>query len=194
MNLSAVLLAGGESQRMGRDKARLEISGQPFWRMQLNLLRKLQPLEIFISARADPAWCPADVQLILDAPPSRGALSGLAATLTQMRGSHLLALAIDMPFMSERWLRHLCGLAAKSRGAIPAIGHRLEPLAAIYPAEAVGEFEAALSSNDFSLQTLARHLVGSSKLNLIPVPSFDEGLFRNLNAPDDLPASTTLQA
>ena len=45
MNISAVLLAGGESRRMGQDKATLLFRGKPLWQIQLELLRKLEPAE-----------------------------------------------------------------------------------------------------------------------------------------------------
>src|ERR687892_190853 len=53
MNISAVLLAGGQSRRMGRDKAIILFRGKPLWQIQLGLLRKLQPAEIFVSAGND---------------------------------------------------------------------------------------------------------------------------------------------
>jgi len=186
MELSAVLLVGGVSRRMGRDKATLEICGRSLWRTQLELLWTLQPEKIFVSARTDPAWRPPEVQLVLDAPPSRGPLSGLAATLEQVRGSHLLGLAVDLPFMTERWLRFLCNQVEAGCGAIPIIGDRLEPLVAIYPIEARDAFAAAINGTDFSLQTLARRLVDQSKLRLVAVAKADEPLFRNLNRPEDL--------
>src|SRR5438094_3891549 len=136
MNISAVLLAGGESRRMGEDKATLLFHGKPLWQIQLELLRKLDPAEIFVSARTDPAWRPDDVQFVADDSPSRGPLSGLAASLNLMRGTHLLALAIDMPFMSESYLRSLCLEIEPGRGVLPKIDNRAEPLAAIYPREA----------------------------------------------------------
>src|SRR5213083_1788480 len=107
-DISAVLLAGGESRRMGRDKATLLFRGKPLWQIQLELLRNLEPAEIFVSARADPAWRPADVQFVPDELPSRGPLSGLTATLARIRSSHLLVLAIDMPSIDEDHLRCLC--------------------------------------------------------------------------------------
>jgi molybdopterin-guanine dinucleotide biosynthesis protein A len=55
MNISAVLLAGGQSRRMGRDKATILFRGKSLWQIQLDLLHKLQPAEIFVSARTDPA-------------------------------------------------------------------------------------------------------------------------------------------
>src|SRR6516165_1804185 len=101
VTFSAVLLAGGESRRMGTDKATFLFRGKPLWQIQLETLRALRPAEIFVSARTDPTWRPNDMPFIADIPPSCGPLSGLAASLDQMRTTHLLALAIDMPWMSK---------------------------------------------------------------------------------------------
>jgi molybdopterin-guanine dinucleotide biosynthesis protein A len=185
--LSAVLLAGGESRRMDRDKATISYQGKPLWQIQLELLRKLEPAEILISARTDPAWRPADVQFVPDAFPSRGSLSGLAASLDRLSTSHLLALAIDMPWMTEKYLKLLCAAIEPGCGVVPKIGDRAEPLAAIYPREANGDFRNALTGADFSLQTLVRHLLAAGKLQEISVPEQAKKLFLNVNTPSDLP-------
>jgi molybdopterin-guanine dinucleotide biosynthesis protein A len=186
MNLSAVLLAGGESRRMGRDKATILFRGKPLWQIQLDLLRMLNPKEIFVSARTDPAWRPADVHFVSDIPPSRGPLSGLAASLDRMCGTHLLALAVDMPLMSQKYLRHLCDKIEPHVGVVPRIHGRAEPLAAIYPREAATEFQGALAATDFSLQTLVRHLLDTGKLRELSVTEQDRKLFRNVNEQADL--------
>ncbi len=142
MKISAVLLAGGESRRMGTDKATLSFRGKPLWQIQLNLLRKLEPAEIFVSARTDPAWRPRDVHFVADDSPSRGPLSGLAAALAQMHTKHLLTLAIDMPFMTEKYLKFLCGQIEPGCGVLPKIDNRAEALATIYPQEAAAEYSA----------------------------------------------------
>ncbi|MEY2480307.1 MAG: molybdenum cofactor guanylyltransferase [Verrucomicrobiota bacterium] len=192
MNISAVLLAGGESRRMGTNKATLEFQGAALWQIQFELLRKLEPVQIFVSARADPAWRPREAQFVGDESPSRGPLSGIAATLAKMGTSHLLALAIDMPFMSEDFLRALCNLAAPGRGVLPMIGDWAEPLAAIYPAEVYVDLASALSGADFSLQSVTKRLLKTRKLSALPIAPGDEHLFRNLNEPDDLSLSAGL--
>jgi molybdenum cofactor guanylyltransferase len=186
MNISAVLLAGGESRRMGEDKATLLFHGKPLWQIQLELLRKLDPAEIFVSARTDPAWRPDDVQFVADDSPSRGPLSGLAASLNRMRGTHLLALAIDMPFMSESYVDFLFLQIGPGRGVLPKIDNRAEPLAAIYPREVGIDFCNALAGADFSLQTLTGRLVKGGKLRAISVSDETREFFRNLNQPADL--------
>ena len=186
MNISAVLLAGGESRRMGKDKATFLVRAKPLWEIQLELLGKLEPTEIFVSARTDPVWRPADVQFVADDPPSRGALSGLAASLAQMRTKHLLALAVDMPFMTEKYLRFLCGQIEPGSGVLPKIDNRAEPLAAIYPQEALANVQSALSGEDFSLQTVTGRLVAAGKLQVMPVTSHDRRFFLNMNELPDL--------
>jgi molybdopterin-guanine dinucleotide biosynthesis protein A len=185
MNISAVLLTGGASRRVGRDKATLIFCGKPLWQIQLDRLLELQPKEIFVSARADPSWRPAGVKFIPDRPPSRGPLSGLAATLARISTDHLLALAIDMPLMTEQYLRLLCNLIEPDCGVLPIICGRAEPLAAIYPKGAGIFFITALSGSDFSLQSLTTKLVAAGKLRVVNVSKEEQKLFRNFNALSD---------
>ena len=180
-DVTAVLLAGGESRRMGTDKARIVCYGKPLWQVQLETLRRLRPAEIFLSARTDRSWRPADVQFIEDVPPSRGPLSGIAASLAKIRTAHLLALAIDMPFMTENYLRALCDAIAPGRGVVAKINNRTEPVAAVYPREAEIDFRTALAGSDFSLQNTVGHLVTSGKLREVCVMEEETGLFRNVN-------------
>jgi len=186
MNITAVLLAGGESRRMGRDKATLLFHGKPLWQIQLELLRRLKPAEILVSARTDPSWRPADVQFVADDLPSRGPLSGIAASLAQVHTAHLLALAMDMPFMSESYLHYLCDQIEPGTGVVPTIDGRAESLAAIYPREADNDFRTALAGTDFSVQSVVRRLVESGKLQEVRVKEHEMKLFLNLNELSDL--------
>src|ERR1700704_4215599 len=186
MKISAVLLAGGESRRMGRDKTTLLFRGRPLWQIQFDLLRTLQPEEIFVSSRTDPPWRPSGVQFVSDKPPSRGPLSGLSATLARISTDHLLVLAIDMPLMTEKYLRLICNLVEPGCGVLPMIGNRAEPLVAIYPKGTGTDFLMALSGSDFSLQSLTKKLVEAGKLSLVNVLEEERKFFRNLNDLSDL--------
>src|SRR5215469_1568033 len=145
MKLSAVLLTGGESRRMGRDKATILFRNQPLWQHQLGILSKLEPEMLLVSARIDPPWRPADVEFVADAHPSRGPLSGIGAALARTTSDHLLVLAVDMPFMTAGYLRGLFQHAGLGCGVVPMVKNRAEPLAAIYPREARIDFADALS-------------------------------------------------
>lgn len=186
MTLTAVLVAGGESRRMGRDKATIEFEGRPSWERQLEMLRAVGPETIFVSARTRPSWLPDEVELLLDDPPSRGPLSGLTKAVAAMRTTHLVALAVDMPFMTSEQLSVLGRLAAEGRGIVPVIGERAEPLAAIYPAEAAGDFATALAGPDFSLQRVVRNLAIDRKVRLFSVPAEHGHFYRSVNEPGDV--------
>jgi molybdopterin-guanine dinucleotide biosynthesis protein A len=171
---------------MGRDKATLLFHGKPLWQIQLGTLGRLKPAEILVSARTDPVWRPDDVQFVADDPPSRGPLSGIAASLAQMRTAHLLALAIDMPFMTRDFLRHLCDQIDIGCGVIAKIGDCYEPLTAIYPREARVDVRNALAGSDFSLQSIVRGLIESRKLREVRVKEQETKLFLNVNELSDV--------
>lgn len=186
VTFSAVLLAGGESRRMGRDKAAVVFGDESLWRRQLRVLRDLGPEKVFVSARTETSWLPDGTELLLDDPPSRGPLSGLAKALAQMHTSHLLVLAVDMPFVTREQLQFLCSEAREGCGVVPVIRERAEPLAAIYPCEAARDFSAALAGPDLSLQPLVRKLAAAGMVRMLSVPPEDERFYRSINTPEDL--------
>ncbi len=186
MSLTVVLLTGGLSSRMGREKAALEVGGEPLWVRQIACLGELQPQQIWVSARATPAWLPANVEVVLDHPPSRGPLSGIAAALDRMRSSHLLALAVDLPRMTSEHLLKLVGMAQPACGVIPRHQDDLEPLAAIYPKEAVALAQRALESDDVSVRSFAVELLQRSLLREYNLTPAELPCYLNVNTPADL--------
>jgi molybdopterin-guanine dinucleotide biosynthesis protein A len=184
MTLAAVLLAGGESRRMGRDKATLMIDGIPLWQRQIGVLRQLSAV-LFVSARERPAWLPVDARFIADAPPARGPLGGVAATLAVMPCTHLLALAVDMPAMSAAHLATLWRAALPGSGVLPWLSDRAEPLPAIYPVEAQSIAAELLEGGDVSLNTFAQALLAAGRMTKQTIARQDANLYANLNSPSD---------
>jgi molybdopterin-guanine dinucleotide biosynthesis protein A len=186
MTFAAVLLAGGESRRMGRDKATMNFGGQPLWQRQLQMLRGLRPQSVMVSARTAPDWLPGDAQLLLDDAPSRGPLSGLTKAFAAIETTHLLVLAVDLPFMTAEELSRSLEFATEYCGAVPIIGGRAEPLAAVYSAEAIADFRGALAGSDFSLQSIVWKLAAAGKVTLRSVPEADAYLYQNWNQKGDV--------
>jgi molybdenum cofactor guanylyltransferase len=186
MTISAALLTGGESRRMGKDKATLIWNGRSLWQNQVEILRRLPARELLISARTDPAWRPADTVFVPDEPPSNGPISGIAAALRAITTTHLVVLAIDMPCMRSEYLRNLVSRVGTGSGLIPMIDGRAEPLAAVYGIGAGPYFDGALVGRDFSLRSVVQRLIGDGLLMEMPVHESEEFLFENLNR---LPAS-----
>lgn len=186
MTLTTILLAGGRSRRMGVDKATVPIAGEPLWQRQLRLLREMRPDALQVSAQTPPPWCPPDIEVVLDTPPSRGPLSGIAAALRQLQTSHLLVLAIDLPRMTPEHLQKLWSLARPGIGVLPRQRDYFEVLCAIYPAEAITSFEDTLNCTDWSLQPLARKLISQSRLQIYSLRDEEQKFHFNMNMPADL--------
>lgn len=184
MTFSAVLLCGGESRRMGRDKALVEWDGAPLWQIQLMKLRALPLDRILLSARNDKPWRPADVAIVLDESDARGPLSGILAAFSACESDHLLVLAIDLPLMTVAYLQSLMQRARRGVGVVPMIDERFEPVAAIYPR---GIADAFLQHD--SLQSVLHDLVDRGEMIVDDVQPADRELFRNVNEPADLIAS-----
>jgi molybdopterin-guanine dinucleotide biosynthesis protein A len=185
ISFTAVLFAGGESRRMGADKATLIFNGEPLWSHQLTTLKELLPEKILVSARTKPPWCPPEIENILDAPPSCGPLGGLAAALQKISTTHLLALAIDLPQMTPEHLQHLLGQARPGVGVMPVLHGQREPLCAIYPAEAREFAATAIANGDFALYLLAKTLAAKNLLREFPASPQDARLYFNVNTTAD---------
>jgi len=185
MTLSAILLAGGLSRRMGVDKATLLVAGEPLWQRQLRIIKAVGPAALWLSARGVLPWCPPGIEVVVDKSPSRGPLSGVVAALSRLQTSHLLVLAIDLPQMTTAHLRELWGLSRPGTGVIPLNGGYFEPLCAIYPAEAAVVAEARLNSPDASLQGFAATLRQLSRVRVHELTPEEKPLYLNMNSPSD---------
>ncbi len=184
---SAVLLAGGKSTRMGKDKAFLTLSvtqGKPLWQHQLATLEHLGAEEIFISARPEQtSFHPYPV--ITDLTPNAGPLGGIASALSQMRTSLLVVLGVDLPHLTTAMLQSLLAASTHERGAIFRGPEFYEPLAAVYPKAMLPSALARLTAGNFRLQTWVEQAVELGQITPMPIPAEASAAFRNLNTPSD---------
>ncbi|HEY0368324.1 MAG TPA: molybdenum cofactor guanylyltransferase [Chthoniobacterales bacterium] len=179
---SAVLLAGGKSSRMGRDKALIELDGESLWTRQLRILRELAPNELFFAGRRRAESCEEDLIFVDDAQPDSGPLAGLVSAMRRCSSPLLLVLAIDLPLMTSAYLRSVVTRSSGSAGAVP--DH--QPLAAVYPRAALAPAERCLAAQQLSMQEFARECLEAGLVRQIKVAPAEEYLFTNVNTPDDL--------
>jgi molybdopterin-guanine dinucleotide biosynthesis protein A len=131
--LSIVIQAGGESSRMGQDKALMPFLGQPLIQRVLARVEKLGD-EILVTTNHPDDYRFLGLRLVPDIIPGRGALGGLYTALSAASEPLVAVVACDMPFVSasllaaERDLLSDPGLDA----AIPKTGHGTEPFHATY--------------------------------------------------------------
>jgi molybdopterin-guanine dinucleotide biosynthesis protein A len=106
--------------------------------------------------------------------------------LAAIETTHLVVLAVDLPFMNAEELSRSLDLATECCGAVPIVGEQVEPLAAVYSAKAMADFRGALAGTDFSLQSIVGQLAATGKVRLRPVPEADAHLYQNWNEPGDV--------
>ena len=183
MTLTIAILAGGESRRMGTDKAGLEIGGMTLLERTARLALA-QNLPVLVVGRARPdGWPLPDITFIADAEPGLGPLGGLAAALSHTRGS-VLALACDLPLLTEetlRWRTELAKEIVAAHGRVTVNGGQLEPLFSIYRPLARVLIEAQLAQGRRSLHGL----IGAGKFVLDPAPDWVAAQLFNANTPED---------
>ena len=192
----AVLLVGGRSSRMGRDKALLPHpgSGRPLVQHQLDTLRAAGCEAVFLSVRhnQDYALVPASVPRLRDLGDA-GPFSALEAAFARTTAPLLLILAVDLPFITPERLRDLlarcspeCGVAP--RHPAPGPGGAFEPLCAVYPnsSPARAAVSAARLASRFSLQDLLAGAVAAGWMHALPLATIDRPAFANWNTPADL--------
>lgn len=185
---AAALLAGGQSRRMGRDKAWLDWHGQPLWEAQLLKLEELHPARLLLSCRDEQQLAFADAEMLPDPSGNQGPLPALARCLAHAQ-MPLLALAVDMPHVTVAFLREMIRLAARTeRGVIYQGSHGYEPLCAVYPPAVLPLLRQTLEEGNLRLQVFAQQAVEGGWLNVIPLSKEQEGFFLNLNTPADLPS------
>lgn len=182
---TGVVLAGGQSSRMGRDKALIEIEGLTLLDRAIELLRP-HCREVLVIG--DPEkYVPAHASVIPDDEPGKGPLGGLVTAMKRARYVRLLVLACDLPNLSDRLLVRLKHeLDTGFDAAIPRHGDLLEPLAGAYHRHAIEAFEGCLAGGVLKMSA-ALDRVKTGYVELVPgEDGWPEDLFRNINTPADL--------
>ena len=186
MIFSAVILAGGKSLRMGRDKAWLEIEGQTLLARQIALARETGAAEIFISGRADADYSAFGCPVLQDGFPDAGPLAGIERALDAAKENLLLVLAVDLPQMNAKSLLRLAAGCSETCGASPRLANRIEPVAAFYPKPAHAPAATRLARGAFAVKNFAEQCVQSGLARLVEFDARDAPQFTNWNSPADL--------
>ena len=139
------VLAGGESRRMGRDKALLEFRGRPLIENALGILREAG-LEVWIAgARAE---LEASVPVVRDAEPGLGPLAGVCAALTACRERWAVFLPVDLPLLPASLIAYLLRRAEISERAVtvPAVAGFAQTFPAVLNRAVLPGLEAELKA------------------------------------------------
>ena len=186
MQFSAVILAGGKSKRMGRDKAWVEFGGKPLVQLAVEKVRELGIQEIFISGRAGEDYAALKCPVLFDLEPGFGPLGGIERGLCECSSPLLLVLAVDLPQMSPALLARMQHSCDRLTGIVPKLNGELEPLAAIYPKRCHTLAFGAIARAKYSARDFAEACVRERAVKAFAVSRSDAPAFLNCNRPGDL--------
>jgi molybdenum cofactor guanylyltransferase len=157
---TAIILAGGDSQRMGSDKANLLLGGQTLLRRVISTMQKLFPYIIVSVRHARPEIDLPQVcdEQFNDGTPGAGPLAGLVAGLSQVNTPWAFVVACDMPFIETALVEQLGKFRSNHQAVVPVVQGYPQPLAAFYASSCLSVMRESLRSRDTSLRAMLRQL------------------------------------
>jgi molybdopterin-guanine dinucleotide biosynthesis protein A len=183
MKLSAAILAGGTSSRMGRDKAFLELDGRP---LVLHVVDRLSVFDVFIVAKETAPFDGFGVAAVADANEASTPLTGVLTALRASTLDRVFVCACDMPFVSPDVVRLLASRLEDRQAVVPRHGGRAEPLHAVWSTRAAAHVEDALRAGERSVHRVLDGLRVTWVEEEEWMPLDPDGLsFVNINTPAD---------
>jgi molybdenum cofactor guanylyltransferase len=190
--IAGFILAGGESSRMGRDKALLELDGATLVARTARLVEYVARTPAIVGAPERLGGL--GFTLIADEWPGTGPLGGIA---TALHGSHSkwnLIVACDLPYLTRSWLEHIVAraLASAAEAVLPMNERGAEPLCAMYQKQCEPAIRAALQHGTRKvtdgLAGLRLEFVEPAEWKAFDSDGF---LFKNMNSPADYEEAKT---
>lgn len=181
---AGILLAGGQSRRMGQDKAMLPFGSEPLGARLFRLL-DAACAEVVVIRDPELGFPVPGARLVSDHYPERGPMEGIASGLEAINSDRALVMACDMPFVSRAIVDRLCTFAPEAPAVVPRGPRGLEPLLAVYSRALLPDLRRHLEGGERRIQRLLP-ILGYRELPYSELTGLDPELrsFWNLNDPE----------
>ena len=146
-DITGIILVGGKSRRMGRDKAFLAVQGKPLFEIILELFRENFSRLLLVGNRAE-RFAGYGLPVVPDIYPG-SSLGGLYTGLFHAETEYVFVASCDLPFPSAQVLRHLCSLKEGFDAVVPSTRYGYEPLFALYSKNCLAPIKALLDRGEF---------------------------------------------
>ena len=152
--MTGIVLAGGQSKRLGTAKALLRLGNETFLERAVSVLRGACQHVIVVSDPRSPVTSVPGCTMATDERPGLGPLGGLVTGLAASDDEWHLALGCDLPLVKLGILRLLMAESSATEAVVPRAGGRLQPLLAAYSRACLGPARAALDSGRRTMTAL----------------------------------------
>jgi len=190
--VTTIILAGGESSRLGGIKALQVVGGKSLLQRVIDRVTLVSDRIVVVGFSARPGLPAAGIEYRQDLYPGKGPLGGIYTGLVASRSVYNLVVACDLPFLNVELLRHLIKLSPGFDAVVPRVG-KTQPLCAVYSRSCREVMKAQVESN---LLKISRFLdsVNVRYIEEAECRSIDRRLlsFFNINSPADLARANRL--
>ncbi|WP_313803323.1 molybdenum cofactor guanylyltransferase [Cytobacillus sp.] len=187
MRTTGIIMAGGQSSRMGKNKALLKIGNKTvIEHIAAELEKTVTDLMIVTNTMEDYQFL--TLPMVEDEWKGMGPLAGIHAGLKASRTDKNLVVACDMPFVSSRLGEILLGFLEGFDAAVPNISDQLHPLFAAYRKDVHEEISHSLQKQELRIrqffQKVHTKIVFEEDLQNLHVP-YQPHHFFNMNHPEE---------
>lgn len=192
-DIACVVLVGGESRRMGEDKASADLAGKPLVERVLDVVRPLFA-EIYIGAHEESASGELyGLPVIVDTLPGRGPALGVCAALDKVSLEKVFIVSCDLPMLSTEVIEYLAKESEGFDAVVPMIDGRAQTTCAIYSRACLAPLEERVSSNEKGGRGLTRFLEETEGLKVryvteVELKNIENSVesFVDVDTPEDL--------
>lgn len=180
--ITAIILAGGQSSRMGRDKGLLPFRGKMLVEYVMGAALELTKELILVTA--DPAYADFGHPCVADLYPGCGPLGGIYSGLYHSQTNRNLVLACDMPFLHRELLENLAGNSGEEQVLLTLHNDRPEPLCSVYDRSVQAVIRAQIEKNQLKITDTLDQL-NTRRISFDREAWFRGNEFTNLNSPEE---------
>lgn len=191
-NITAVILVGGKSRRMGQDKAFLPVGGLPVIERIIQALQGCFKQLLLVGDRPE-RFAQYHLPVLPDSYPG-SSLGGLYTGLQHAETDRIFVTSCDIPFPNPDLIQRVCADTETYDAVIPATQGGLEPLFALYHKSCLPAMQAALEAGNFRITALLQQLqiktIAPEQLGQIDATGRS---LLNINTPDEYAACKELK-
>ena len=181
--ITGIILAGGKSSRMGREKGLVEFQGKPLIQYGIDLLSQFTDRVLISSSNSD--YLNFGCETVPDEIIGQGPAAGLAASLKFSATPWNLVIACDLPFLEPELILNLFTHVKNSMAVLPTHDGVYEPLAALYHKDLSSIFETSVYSGNLALHKILA-TCPVHYLNAEPLMRLYPHLFSNFNTLNEI--------
>ncbi|WP_346862216.1 molybdenum cofactor guanylyltransferase [uncultured Draconibacterium sp.] len=183
MQITAIILAGGKSKRMGTDKALLQLDGISLLERSISLCKKL--CDTIIISSNNKAHQKFGFPLVPDEFKNCGPIGGIYSCLKKSESEWNFIISVDSAFVEADFVSYLMAAIEDVDTIVPYGSKGTEPLIALYNKKCLPAFEEKIRTGDYRMQNLITSL-NTKKIDAQSWIEKHPDLFRNLNRPEDI--------